>query len=100
MLLGELDLRTILIGVGVLFLIIVFFTIISFLSVWLKALSSGAPVSLLNLVVMRWLRKLPHSLIVDARIMAVKAVPARPGSSSIGTAHARSTSPPKVPKNR
>jgi len=73
MLLGELDLRTILIGVGVLFLIIVFFTIISFLSVWLKALSSGAPVSLLNLVVMRWLRKLPHSLIVDARIMAVKA---------------------------
>lgn len=73
MLLGELGLNAILIGVGVLFLIIIFFTIISFLSVWLKALSSGAPVSLLNLVVMRWLRKLPHSLIVDARIMAVKA---------------------------
>lgn len=73
MLLGELGLKAILIGVGVLFLIIIFFTIISFLSVWLKALSSGAPVSLLNLVVMRWLRKLPHSLIVDARIMAVKA---------------------------
>lgn len=53
--------------------IIAAFTVLSFLSVWLKALSSGAPVRLMTLVVMRFLRKLPHSLIVDARITAVKA---------------------------
>ena len=29
--------------------------------------------SLVNLIFMRYLRKLPHSVIVDARIMAVKA---------------------------
>lgn len=49
------------------------FIVLSFLSVWLKALSSGAPVGLLNLVFMRYLRKLPYDLIVDARITAVKA---------------------------
>lgn len=56
-------------------LIVVFlgFIILSFLSVWLKAMSSGAPVGLMNLVFMRYLRKLPYSLIVDARITAVKA---------------------------
>jgi uncharacterized protein YqfA (UPF0365 family) len=36
-------------------------------------MSSGAPVGLLNLVFMRYLRKLPYNLIVDARITAVKA---------------------------
>ncbi len=49
------------------------FIVLSFLSVWLKALSSGAPVGLLNLVFMRYLRKLPYGLIVETRITAVKA---------------------------
>jgi uncharacterized protein YqfA (UPF0365 family) len=63
------------IGVIVLgiFVLMVIFVIFSFLSVWLKAYSSGAPVSMWNLVAMRYLRKLPYSAIVDARIMAVKA---------------------------
>lgn len=58
--------------VGIILLAIVIL-VFSFLSVWLKALSSGAPVSMSNLIYMRYLRKLPYSLIVDARIMAVKA---------------------------
>lgn len=49
------------------------FIILSFISVWVKAWSSGAPVSMMNLIFMRLFRKLPHSLIVDARITAVKA---------------------------
>ncbi|MGE9294203.1 MAG: flotillin-like protein FloA [Puniceicoccales bacterium] len=58
--------------VGIILLAVVIL-VFSFLSVWLKALSSGAPVSMSNLIYMRYLRKLPYSLIVDARIMAVKA---------------------------
>lgn len=58
--------------VGIILLAVVIL-VFSFLSVWLKALSSGAPVSMPNLIYMRYLRKLPYSLIVDARIMAVKA---------------------------
>lgn len=54
-------------------LLVIFLTVFSFISVWLKARFSGAPVSFGNLIAMRWLRKLPHSLIVDARIRAVKA---------------------------
>ncbi|WOO42471.1 flotillin-like protein FloA [Rubellicoccus peritrichatus] len=54
-------------------LLVVVILVLSFLSVWLKAMSSGAPVSMSNLIYMRYLRKLPYSLIVDARIMAVKA---------------------------
>ncbi len=54
-------------------LLILIFVVGSFLSVWLKAYSSGAPVSMWNLVAMRYLRKLPYSVIVDARIMAVKS---------------------------
>ncbi|MDG2168217.1 MAG: flotillin-like protein FloA, partial [Opitutales bacterium] len=45
----------------------------SFFSVWMKAYSSGAPVSMMNLITMRFFRKLPYSLIVEARITAVKA---------------------------
>lgn len=60
----------IIVGIVLLAVVILVF---SFLSVWLKALSSGAPVSMSNLIYMRYLRKLPYSLIVDARIMAVKA---------------------------
>ena len=63
-----------LLSLGIAFAFIVLgFIIFSFISVWLKAQSSGAPVSLWNLVVMRWFRKLPYNLIVEARIAAVKA---------------------------
>ncbi len=67
------DLRTI--GIIVIALVLLFgaFLVISFFSVWLKAWSSGAYVSFSNLIAMRYFRKLPFSVIVDARIMAVKA---------------------------
>ena len=48
------------------------FIIISFFNVWLRALLAQAPISILNLVAMR-LRGVPYSLIVNARITAVKA---------------------------
>ncbi|MDA0348012.1 MAG: flotillin-like protein FloA [Verrucomicrobia bacterium] len=51
----------------------IFFIILSFISVYLKAWSSGAPVSMMNLIFMRFFRKLPYGLIVEARITAVKA---------------------------
>lgn len=59
--------------VGVVVLIFLGFLIVSFGRVWLKAMASGAPVTVSNLFAMRYLRRLPYSLIVDARIMAVKA---------------------------
>jgi len=46
--------------------------IIAFFKIWIRALASGARVSFGTLIGMR-LRKVPASLIVDARIMAVKA---------------------------
>jgi len=52
--------------------IVLLMILLSFFSVWLKALLSGAPVSLFTLVAMR-LRGVPYSLVVDARITAVKA---------------------------
>lgn len=59
----------ILLGIGVLVLIGLFFY---FLKVWVRALVSGARVSLFNLVGMK-LRRVPPQLIVDARIRLVKA---------------------------
>lgn len=59
----------VLIGVPAL---IVFFVVVSFFGTWLKAMLNGAPVGLLNLVGMR-LGGVPYSLVVDARITAVKA---------------------------
>jgi len=58
---------------AVIVVLVIFAIILSFLSVWLKAYSSGAPVSMGNLIAMKFLRKLPYSLIVEARITAVKA---------------------------
>lgn len=60
-------------GIGILLILVVLIIIGSFISVWLKAKFSGATVSMWNLIAMRILRKNPHSLIVDARIMSVKA---------------------------
>ncbi len=52
--------------------LIAFFVIFSFFSTWLKAMLNGAPVGMLNLLGMR-LGGVPYSLVVDARITAVKA---------------------------
>jgi uncharacterized protein YqfA (UPF0365 family) len=52
--------------------LIVFALVVSFFSVWLRALLAGAPVSIFNLVAMR-LRQVPYSVMVDARIRATKA---------------------------
>ncbi|MBN1577607.1 MAG: flotillin-like protein FloA [Chitinispirillaceae bacterium] len=52
--------------------LIVFFFVGSALSLWMQALISGARVGLLNIVFMRF-RKVPSKLIVETKIMAVKA---------------------------
>ncbi len=52
--------------------LIAFFIVASFVSIWLKAKLNGAPVGWLNLLGMR-LGGVPYSLVVDARITAVKA---------------------------
>lgn len=52
--------------------LILLFVILSFFNVWLRALLSGAPVSIATLIAMR-LRRVPYTLVVDARITAAKA---------------------------
>ena len=52
--------------------IIALVVVISFVNTWLKAMLAGAPVSILTLIAMK-LRGVPYGMIVDARIMAVKA---------------------------
>ncbi len=52
--------------------LVLFFIIISFFSVWLRAWLAGAYVGFSNLVAMR-LRQVPYGLIVDTRITAKKA---------------------------
>ncbi len=52
--------------------LIVGFFIFSALSLWIQALITGARVGLLNIVFMR-IRKVPPKLIVESKIMAVKA---------------------------
>lgn len=56
-------------GVGAL---IVFFFVSSALSLWMQAIISGARVGLFNIVFMRF-RKVPPKLIVESKIMAIKA---------------------------
>ena len=58
--------------IGLVIVVVLSFIIISFFNVWLKAWLSGAYVGFGTLVAMR-LRGNPYSLIVDARISAVKA---------------------------
>ena len=52
--------------------LVVFVFILSYLQLWLQALVSGAKVGLINIIFMR-LRKVPAKLIVESKIMAVKA---------------------------
>ncbi len=61
-----------LVVVAIIFLLIVGAIIISFIGIWLRAALSGARVSFARLVGMR-LRRVNPSVIVDSRIMAVKA---------------------------
>ena len=49
-----------------------FYFIFSYIALWLQALVSGAKVGLINIIFMR-LRKVPPKLIVESKIMAVKA---------------------------
>ena len=56
-------------GVTALFFIGLFLT---FFSVWIRAWTAGAPVGFMKLIAMK-LRRVPPSLIVDARIQSVKA---------------------------
>ena len=53
-------------------LLVIGFVFISFFNTWLKALLARAPVGFLNIIAMK-LRGVPYSLVVDARITAVKA---------------------------
>jgi len=53
-------------------LIVLFYFIGSAISLWVQALVSGASIGLLNIVFMRF-RKIPPKLIVNSKIMAVKA---------------------------
>jgi uncharacterized protein YqfA (UPF0365 family) len=52
--------------------VLVFYFLGSFITLWIQAMVSGARVGLLNIIFMR-LRKVPAKLIVNAKIMAVKA---------------------------
>lgn len=63
---------TVVIALAAIAAIVILIIIFSFITTYVRALVSGAKVGLLNLVFMR-LRGVPYKLIVDARIMAVKA---------------------------
>ncbi|MCC5024435.1 MAG: flotillin-like protein FloA [Candidatus Synoicihabitans palmerolidicus] len=66
------DLTLVIMVAAVIAGLVLFGILISFFNVWLKAWLSGAYVGMVNLVAMR-LRGVPYSVIVDARIRAVKA---------------------------
>lgn len=62
----------VLIVLAAILLLVLFFFVFSALSLWFQSLVSGAKVGLFNIVFMRF-RKVPPKLIVEAKIMAVKA---------------------------
>ena len=64
--------QLIILGLIVIGVIIIFFVVSSAISLWIQALVSGARVGLLNIVFMRF-RKIPPKLVVETKIMAVKA---------------------------
>jgi len=63
---------TVLLAIGAILLFAFIIIVFMFLRVWIKALSSGAKVSIFSLIGMK-LRSVPPSLIVDARISIIKA---------------------------
>jgi len=66
------QLSTILLIIGVVIALVIIGLIFSFISVWVKAYLNGAPVGIMNLIGMKF-GGVPYSLVVDARITAVKA---------------------------
>lgn len=52
--------------------IVLFYFVFSYIALWLQALVSGAKVGLINIIFMRF-RKVPPKLMVESKIMAVKA---------------------------
>ncbi len=57
--------------IGIIGLVLVYFAF-SYIGLWVQALVSGAKVGLFNIIFMRF-RKVPPKLIVESKIMAVKA---------------------------
>lgn len=66
------DLNLIIMVVLAIALVVMFYFVGSALSLWIQALISGARVGLLEIVFMRF-RKVPPKLVVESKIMAVKA---------------------------
>src|SRR5258707_3909258 len=66
------NLVTILSIIGGVIVLVILGLVFSFISGWVKAFLNGARVSIVNLVGMRF-GGVPYSLVVDARITAVKA---------------------------
>lgn len=66
------QINTIIMGIILLAVIVMLFVIGSSVKLWLQALVSGAHVGLLNIVFMRF-RKVPPKLVVESKIMSVKA---------------------------
>ncbi len=66
------EMMTVVMVVVALLAFVAFMVVVSFINTWLKALLAGAPVGMLTLIAMR-LRGVPYGMIVDSRIMAVKA---------------------------
>jgi uncharacterized protein YqfA (UPF0365 family) len=66
------DFMFILIIIAGVIALVLFYFIFSYLALWLQALVSGAKVGLINIIFMRF-RKVPPKLIVESKIMAVKA---------------------------
>ena len=64
--------QIILIGAAIIIGLIFFLIVINFFGLWIQARAAGAPVSFLNLVLMKF-RKVHPATIVNARITAVKA---------------------------
>ncbi len=52
--------------------LVLFYFIFSYITLWIQALVSGAKIGLVNIIFMR-IRKVPPKLIVESKIMAVKA---------------------------
>lgn len=66
------ELPVILVIIAGIIALVLFYFIFSYLALWVQALVSGARVGLLNIIFMRF-RKVPPKLIVESKIMAVKA---------------------------
>ena len=66
------DIMFILLVIAGIIALVLFYFIFSYIALWLQALVSGAKVGLINIIFMRF-RKVPPKLIVESKIMAVKA---------------------------